>query len=190
MSKARRRATAGALAFLTAAAAWGCGSSQAPEAPPAEIAETAQAPAPPANRPPVVRRVAIRPWEPVAGELLTAVADATDPDGDPVRLTYHWSIDGRRYQSGEQQHPGASRAQQGSARRAAGGCERRPTRRTRRAGRRDVARPGPRREPAALLDWTCCSSPGSRSRSRTSSRRAPGRRIPTATRSRSATAGS
>jgi len=37
----------------------------------------------------------------VAGDLLTAVADATDPDGDPVRLTYHWSIEGRRYQNGE-----------------------------------------------------------------------------------------
>ncbi len=101
MSQAQRRATAGALAFLTAAAAWGCGSSQAPEAPPPESAETAQAPAPPANRPPVVRSVAIQPWEPVAGQLLTAVADATDPDGDPVRLTYHWAIDGHRYQSGE-----------------------------------------------------------------------------------------
>jgi len=101
MSQARRRATAGALAFLTAAAAWGCGSSQTPEAPPPESAETAQAPAPPANRPPVVRSVAIQPWEPVAGQLLTAVADATDPDGDPVRLTYHWAIDGRRYESGE-----------------------------------------------------------------------------------------
>jgi len=101
MSQAQRRATAGALAFLTAVAAWGCGSSQVPEAPPPESAETAQAPAPPANRPPVVRSVAIRPWEPVAGELLTAVADGADPDGDPVRLTYHWSIDGRRYESGE-----------------------------------------------------------------------------------------
>jgi len=100
MSQARRRATAGALAFLTAAAAWGCGSSQAPEAPPPETAETAQAPAPPANRPPVVRSVAIRPWEPVAGQLLTALADATDPDGDPVRLTYHWAIDGSHYESG------------------------------------------------------------------------------------------
>jgi hypothetical protein len=49
----------------------------------------------------VVRSVAIRSWEPVAGELLTAVANAADPDGDAVRLTYHWAIDGRRYQSGE-----------------------------------------------------------------------------------------
>jgi hypothetical protein len=101
MSQAQRRATAGALALLTAATAWGCGSSQAPEAPPPESAETAQAPARPANRPPVVRRVSIQPWEPVAGDLLTAVADAADPDGDPVRLTYHWAIDGRRYESGE-----------------------------------------------------------------------------------------
>ncbi len=100
MSKARKRATAGALAFLTAAAAWGCGSSQAPEAPPAEIAKSAQAPSPPANRPPVLRNVAIRPWEPVAGDLLSAVADASDPDGDTVRLTYHWTIDGRRHESG------------------------------------------------------------------------------------------
>jgi hypothetical protein len=37
----------------------------------------------------------------VAGERLTAAADASDPDGDAVRLTYHWFIDGRRYQSGE-----------------------------------------------------------------------------------------
>jgi hypothetical protein len=101
MSQAQRRATAGTLAFLTAAAAWGCGSSQAPEAPPPKSAETAQAPASPANRPPEVRSVVIQPWDPVAGQLLTAVADAADPDGDPVRLTYHWSIDGSRYESGE-----------------------------------------------------------------------------------------
>jgi hypothetical protein len=100
MSKARRRATAGALAFLGAAAAWGCGSSEAPEGPAAGIAEAAQAPAPPANRAPVLRSVAIQPRQPVAGELLTALADAADPDGDAVRLSYHWVIDGRRYGSG------------------------------------------------------------------------------------------
>ncbi len=101
MSKARRRATAGALAFLTAAATWGCGPSPAPEDPAAEGAETAQAPAPTANRAPVVRSLEIRPWEPVAGDRLTAVADAADPDGDAVRLTYQWVVDGRRYGSGE-----------------------------------------------------------------------------------------
>jgi hypothetical protein len=37
----------------------------------------------------------------VAGDLITALADASDPDGDSVRLTYHWLIDGRRYASGE-----------------------------------------------------------------------------------------
>ena len=76
MSKARRRATAGALALLTAAAAWGCGSSEAPEDPATGIAESAQAPAPavnpPANRAPVLGSVAIQPWEPLAGELVTA----------------------------------------------------------------------------------------------------------------------
>lgn len=101
MSKARGRATASALAFLTAAAAWGCGPSEAPEGPAAGSAEEAQAPTPPANRAPEVRRLTIQPWEPVAGERITALADAADPDGDKVRLTYHWLIDGRRYQSGE-----------------------------------------------------------------------------------------
>jgi hypothetical protein len=48
----------------------------------------------------VVRSLTIQPWEPVAGEMLTAVADAADPDGDAVRLTYHWAIDASRYESG------------------------------------------------------------------------------------------
>jgi hypothetical protein len=101
MSKARTRATAGALGLLLAAAAWGCGSSEAPESPAAETSEAARAPAAPANRAPEVRRLTIQPWEPVAGERLTARADAVDPDGDSVRLTYHWLIDGRPQQSGE-----------------------------------------------------------------------------------------
>jgi hypothetical protein len=54
-----------------------------------------------ANRAPVVRNLAIRPWGPVAGELITAVASASDPDGDTVRLTYEWKIDGVRHASGE-----------------------------------------------------------------------------------------
>ena len=102
MSKARRRATTSALALLTAVGTWACGSSETPEGPPAAgIAELAQAPAPPANRAPVLRSVSIHPWEPVAGELISAVADAADPDGDAVRLTYQWVVDGRRYESGE-----------------------------------------------------------------------------------------
>lgn len=103
MSKARRWATASTLALLTAAGTWGCRSSETPEDPAARIAELGQAPALPANRAPVLRSVVIQPWAPVAGEPLTAVVDATDPDGDAVRLSYHWFIDGRRYESGDNQ---------------------------------------------------------------------------------------
>jgi hypothetical protein len=47
------------------------------------------------NRPPVVRALRIDPAEPAMGERVRAVASASDPDGDPVRLRYRWQIDGR-----------------------------------------------------------------------------------------------
>jgi len=49
----------------------------------------------------VVENVAIQPWEPVAGEPISALVDAADPDGDVVRLSYRWVVDGRRYDSGD-----------------------------------------------------------------------------------------
>jgi hypothetical protein len=47
------------------------------------------------NHAPVVERVRFEPRTPVAGEALTAHAQASDADGDSLRLTYRWFVNGR-----------------------------------------------------------------------------------------------
>jgi peptidyl-prolyl cis-trans isomerase A (cyclophilin A) len=46
-----------------------------------------------ANRPPTVD-VSLNTNSPGTNDLLTATATPADPDGDPVSLTYEWSVDG------------------------------------------------------------------------------------------------
>jgi hypothetical protein len=48
------------------------------------------------NLAPVIDGVRFVPTEPVAGDVVRAVAGARDPDGDRLELRYEWAIDGRR----------------------------------------------------------------------------------------------
>jgi hypothetical protein len=47
------------------------------------------------NRPPVVESVRLEPVDPKPGEHVRAIAQGSDPDGDPVEFKYLWRIDGR-----------------------------------------------------------------------------------------------
>jgi len=56
---------------------------------------SATLPAPTVNNyPPQIRSVQILPQKPHLGEELEARAEAFDPDGDPVQLTYTWVVNG------------------------------------------------------------------------------------------------
>jgi hypothetical protein len=79
------------------------GSVECGEAPP-ELPETTsdwqtsprhEARAPEDNRPPVIETLRLEPEEPVSGDRLRAVVGVNEPDGDPVRVGYTWSIDDR-----------------------------------------------------------------------------------------------
>ena len=52
------------------------------------------------NRPPALDEVRIEPGRPTAGDRLRAVVEASDPDGDPVRLRYAWTRNGREWKEG------------------------------------------------------------------------------------------
>lgn len=47
------------------------------------------------NRSPQIVGVALQPAQPVAGDLVTAVVDARDEDGDVLRFGYAWRVAGR-----------------------------------------------------------------------------------------------
>ncbi|HEY5656235.1 MAG TPA: putative Ig domain-containing protein [Myxococcota bacterium] len=102
-----RRATA--FAGLTLAVACG-GDAQDPaqtEAPGFEPAPVADG----ENSPPEVRSLRIDPSEPALGGNVRVIANASDPDGDPVHLRYRWLIDGRSVPGEEREIPlvGASK---------------------------------------------------------------------------------
>jgi len=47
------------------------------------------------NRPPTIGYLGLETYRPIHGEVLQAfVGGTSDPDGDPVRVTYEWSVDG------------------------------------------------------------------------------------------------
>jgi hypothetical protein len=48
----------------------------------------------------VIDRVALRPARPLPGDTIEAVVEATDPDGDSLRLRYSWSVNRRSAGSG------------------------------------------------------------------------------------------
>lgn len=56
---------------------------------PAASAEAAE------NQPPVVERVVLHPPRPLPGNRIEARIEASDPDGDPIRLSLEWRHDGR-----------------------------------------------------------------------------------------------
>jgi hypothetical protein len=47
------------------------------------------------NQAPVVTRVRLEPSVPRPGQGVEAVVEASDPDGDPLRYSYRWTVDGR-----------------------------------------------------------------------------------------------
>jgi len=86
---------AGALAL---AMACGGGDGDAPErsmVPAEHAAQPSET-----NRPPVVDRVVLRPARPLPGDVVEAVVEASDPDGDALRLRYSWTVNRRSAGSG------------------------------------------------------------------------------------------
>lgn len=100
-SQTRTRRAGRRLATLALAAACACGSGQdpAPERPPEAPAAAAETPA--ANRPPVLQALRFDPDPPLPGQRVALHAQASDPDGDAVRLVYSWRLDGADTGRGE-----------------------------------------------------------------------------------------
>ncbi len=46
------------------------------------------------NAPPVINSLVLTPASPSATDTLTATVTDSDPDGDPVKLTYVWALNG------------------------------------------------------------------------------------------------
>jgi len=83
----------GLVAGLLLACGGGGAPAEAPERRP--MAAPAPASARDSNRAPEIASVRIDPNDPVAGSTVRAAVDASDPDGDPVRLRYAWQVEGR-----------------------------------------------------------------------------------------------
>jgi len=104
---------------LGAAVALGCGGdpdSTAPTGPSMTAASGEAAPnpnAPLGNQPPVIRHMRFEPARPFATEPIRVEVDWNDPDGDPVELSYKWSLNGRelRGNSSEMRFPKARKNQ-------------------------------------------------------------------------------
>jgi len=52
------------------------------------------------NRAPEIRSFYLTPRDPAAGEPVRAQVEAIDPDGDPITLTYDWTLEGRGLAAG------------------------------------------------------------------------------------------
>jgi hypothetical protein len=52
------------------------------------------------NEAPAIQSVGFQPARPGAGQLLRAVVEASDPDGDPLRFEYRWRVNGRELAQG------------------------------------------------------------------------------------------
>src|SRR5262245_12440028 len=72
----------------------GCGGGDAPEAAHAPSAASSSL-----NSPPVITEVALEPSRPRPGETLRVRVEASDPDGDPIRLDYQWRAGGRELEN-------------------------------------------------------------------------------------------
>jgi len=95
----RRIWRSGAAALLLA---WsvGCGGSEVPPQETVNAADLGTSPpsdvrAPGENRAPTIEALRLEPEEPVSGDLLRAVVAVNEPDRDPVRLGFLWSVGGR-----------------------------------------------------------------------------------------------
>lgn len=90
------------LAVVAGAALAACGGDDAPEttgrpmASQAPVVEDGTG----ANHPPEIERLSLRPRNPRPGERIVASVEASDPDGDPVRFSYQWTMNGDRVGDG------------------------------------------------------------------------------------------
>ena len=90
------------LAAALCAVLAGCGSDEPAEDPAVNremgsgVKPVADSAAPADNGRPVIERLYVSPSEPRPGEHISALVQASDPDGDPIELVYDWRIDGRR----------------------------------------------------------------------------------------------
>ena len=79
-----------------------CGSEEEPKPSGAPLVRTEVEPAEERseNSAPVVERVVLNPPRPLPGHLISARVEASDPDGDPIRLSLEWRHGGRTVSSG------------------------------------------------------------------------------------------
>lgn len=86
----------GTLAALACATSCGGDPVPAGSQTPSAQAATPTMPAAARNDPPRIRAVVIEPDDATPGTLVTAKVSASDPNGDPLELSYRWRIDGER----------------------------------------------------------------------------------------------
>jgi hypothetical protein len=99
------RAVLGAIAFVATASLLACGGADDVPAPsgqsmmPSTPKQTAKATS--SGRAPVIESVLLSPAVLVPGLEVNAVVNASDPDGDPIRLRYTWTRNGREVQNSD-----------------------------------------------------------------------------------------
>ncbi len=100
-----RRAGWAVAALVLTGVGTGCGGDEQPEARPSgpsmmarETPRQENAPAPSAsNQPPRILSVSLSPANPGAGEDVTALIEAEDPDGDRITYRFVWNVGERRF---------------------------------------------------------------------------------------------
>jgi hypothetical protein len=84
-----------------ALAALACGDAPSPVKRETAVATPIPAAPTPANQPPRIRSIVLEPSVARAGDSVTLVLDASDPDGDPLRTEVAWRIDGEPVGEGQ-----------------------------------------------------------------------------------------
>jgi len=84
--------------ILAAVLASACGSSDEERVKSTPIGEVARTPTPAgaANEPPRIDEIQLQPVRPLPGGVVTAHVQTSDPEGDAVRLSFEWRVDGER----------------------------------------------------------------------------------------------
>jgi hypothetical protein len=86
-----------AIALATLA----CGDAPKPTKPETAVAPPAPATRTPGNQPPQIRSITLEPSTARAGDAVTLSFDASDPDGDPLRMQIVWRLDGESVGEGQ-----------------------------------------------------------------------------------------